>query len=402
MNDRLYSTPGIFFKIVLIVCITAFLAGLIWTVLTAKSFAPIADFKCFYAAGKIIAEGKGHKLFDVQIQKTELLTVIPGHIKYYFNPPVFALPFAVLSYLPLMPAYWIWTGFSLIVLFIGVFLYTSISGLKGHEKWLLGAAALAFEPTYHNLHWGNVSAFVLLLSALFFRDLIAGKDRRAGTWLALLMIKPELFLIPAVIISVKRRWDFLKGYLGLGLVLFLISLAIVGIEGFGDYIMINLRAATSFTDVQTELHLSNMISFRAFFVRFLYGTAVAEIFSFFYMALSLLLLWIVWRGDWKTDSPRFGPQWSLTLLVSLLIAPHVYLQSLILIFPVAVLFLRSSYYSNYFQIRNYLPIIVIFAVALSWLPEINRAIGLTMIQLALISATIFLSWAFLERESKSK
>ncbi|MBI4764890.1 MAG: DUF2029 domain-containing protein [Deltaproteobacteria bacterium] len=346
-------------------------------------------------AGKIIAEGKGHDLFNVEIQKTELLKVIPGHLKYYFNPPVFALPFAGLSCFPLMPAYWIWTVLSLIALFIGVFLITSLSGLKGREKWLFGTAALAFEPTYHNLHWGNVSAFVLLLAALFFRDLLAGKDQRAGVWLALLMIKPELFLIPAMVVAIKRKWLFLKGYLGMGLLLLILSLAIVGLDGFGDYIKMNLEAARSYTEVQTELHLSNMISFRAFFVRFLYGTAIAEIFSFIYTALSLFLLWMVWRGDWKTDLTRFGLQWSLTFLVSLLVAPHVYLQSLILIFPAAAMFLHGSNYVNAFRFHYVFPIGILSAVALSWLPEIKTAMGLTIIQLALFSATLFLAWILL-------
>ncbi len=402
MTENIYRNYKGFINFVIVVCFVVFLTGLGWVVFTAKSFAPIADFKCFYAAGKIISEGKGHKLYDEQIQKTELLKVIPGHIKYYFNPPVFALPFAVLSYLPLMLAYWIWMFFSLIALFVGVFIFTSLSGLKDQEKWLLGFAALALEPTYHNLHWGNVSAFVLLLLALFFRDLIAGKDQRAGSWLAFLMIKPQLFLITAVILSLKCKWKFLKGYLGLGLILLVLSVMIVGIEGFGEYITINLKAAMSYTEVQTELHLSNMISWRGLFVRFLGGNALAEVFSFIYTGLSFILLLIIWRGEWTTDFRRFGSQWALTLLVSLLVAPHVYLQSLILVFPAAVLFLRSSSPSNFSRIRYYLPIVVLSAIALSWLPEINSDIGLTMIQLALIAVTILLTWSLLEQGAKHR
>lgn len=391
-----------FFKFVTALCFIIFLTGLIWTILTAKSFAPVADFKCFYTAGKIIAEGQGNRLYDEQTQAQRLLKVIPGHVKFYFNPPIFALPFVFLSYFPLMTAYWIWTVLSILALFTGIILFTSLPIIENDEKWLLGTAALAFEPTYHNLHWGNLSAFVLLLLALFFRDLLAGNNRRAGIWLALLMIKPELFLVSAVILSIKCKWNFLKGYLGLGLILIILSMVIVGFEGFSEYMKINLSAAKSYTDVQTEIHLSNMISWRGLFIRFLGGNTLAEIFSFIYLGLSFFLLGMVWHGEWKPDSPVFGSQWALTLIISLLVAPHVYLQSLILVFPAAVLFIRNLQQAYSSQYRQYLPLIALSTVALSWLPELNRETGLTMIQLGLIMVTLGLTWNLWAGHRKEK
>lgn len=65
---------------VIVFCLVIFLAGLGWTIITAKGFAPIADFKCFYTAGKMIAEGKGHELYLPQEQEKELLKIIPGRI----------------------------------------------------------------------------------------------------------------------------------------------------------------------------------------------------------------------------------------------------------------------------------------------------------------------------------
>jgi hypothetical protein len=392
----------ILIKVTIAICLIIFFSGLVWIIITAKSFSPIADFKVFYSAGKIVAEGKGHNLFIPQVQKKEQMKVMPGYLTYYFNPPVFIFPFVVLSHLPFMTAYWVWIFLTLIALFWGVILLTASSKLKYPESWLLGAAALAFEPTYRNLHYGNISAFVLLLSALFFRDLLAGKDQRAGIWLALLMVKPELFLLSAFIVSIKRKWKFLKSYLGTGLVLLVLSVAIVGVEGLGDYIKMNWEAARSYTEVQTETQLSNMISFRAFFVRFLNGTTITEILASVYTALGLILLWIIWRGDWTPDSHRFNLQWSLTLLVSLLVAPHIYLQSLILVFPVAVLLLRSSPHLIDFRIHYGLPIFILFSVALSWFPEINKPIGLTVIQLALVAVTLFLTWVLLGNGAKSK
>jgi hypothetical protein len=104
MTDRSCLGNQGFFNSAIFICIFVFLAGLGWTVITAKSFSPIADFKCFYTAGKMIAEGKGYNLYVEQTQEEELLKVTPGRIKYFFNPPVFALPFVWLSRLPPMEA----------------------------------------------------------------------------------------------------------------------------------------------------------------------------------------------------------------------------------------------------------------------------------------------------------
>jgi hypothetical protein len=105
MPNRPLPTNG-FPAFASLVCLIVFLGGLAWLIVDAKRFAPVANFKVLYAAGRIVAEGEGQELYVPAAQERMLQRVIPGHNTYFFNPPVFVLPFVPLSCLPLMAASW--------------------------------------------------------------------------------------------------------------------------------------------------------------------------------------------------------------------------------------------------------------------------------------------------------
>jgi hypothetical protein len=376
-------------------CLAVFVAAAAWVALEAERFAPIADFKVFYSAGRIVADGRGSELYSKELQAATIAEVASGHTKFFFNPPAFALLFVPLASLPLMSAYALWCGFSLGLLLAGLRMLTRLARLDLAASGLFIAAFLAFEPTYHNLRWGNISALLLLVAGLFFRDLLADRERRAGIWLALLMMKPELFLLPLLVLAAKRRWRVVGPCLAGGAVLLLISLAVVGPDGFERYVALNLEAARSYTPAQSELNLRGMPSWRGLFVRLLGGGATAETLALVFVAGSFVVLALAWRGPWRSNELRFGCQWALTLLVSLLAAPHVYLQSLILLAPAAAVVLRGAPEAGSPLPSEKFARIALLAVAMSWLPEVDAVHGLTALQAGLISTTAALGYSLL-------
>jgi hypothetical protein len=385
-----------FFSILTVtLCTTVFIGALAWVAMDARRFASVADFKCFYAAGRIVAEGQGHELYVPSVQEQMLQRVIPGHTKYFYNPPAFVLPFVPLSRLPLMTAYWLWTALSLVALFSGLRILLELSGLSPPQQLLLAAAALAFEPTYQNLRWGNVAAFVLLLVALFFRDLLAGKERRAGVWLALLMVKPELFLISATVLAAKRKWRCIGSYLASGVVLLIVSWGVVGVQGFVRYVAMNLQALHGNTPVYTETRLRELLNWRSLFVRFLGGGPWAEGLALAFTVFSGVILYLVWRGDHPEGSWGYRARWALTVLFSTLMAPHLHIQSLIIAVAAASLLLGGQSPELAARTQKHWPHLALTAVALSWLPELDLLWGLTVIQLALIAAAFTLSLSLL-------
>lgn len=386
-----------FVKFSIAICLGAFVAETLWVVLDAPRFAPWADFKVFYAAGRIVAEGHGHELYSRDRMAATLQKTIPGIIKYFFNPPVFVLPFVALSFLPLMRAYWIWSLLSLAALFAGLAVMVRLSRLRGEHAWLLATAALACEPTFRNLHHGNISAFVLLLAALFFRDLVEGRERRAGVWLALLMVKPELFLLSGVVLAAKKRWDALRTYLACGLALLLISLAIVGIEGFSQYMDLNLTAVRGYNPAESELKIREMPNWRGLSVRILGGGILADGLALGLACLSLVALGLVWRDSWEPSRGRFRLQWALTVLITLQVTPHVHPQSLILVGLAAALALGHAREENLVAGLERFPRLALMAVALSWLPVLDPIWGVTALQAALIAITGLLLYRLLAR-----
>jgi len=386
-----------FVKFSIAICLGAFAAETLWVASGAQRFAPWADFKVFYAAGRIVAEGHSHELYSMDRMAATLQKTTPGIIKYFFNPPVFVLPFVPLSFLPLMRAYGIWSLLSLAALFAGLAVMVRLSRLEGERAWLLAAACLAFEPTYHNLRHGNISAFVLLLAALFFRDLLEGRERRAGVWLALLMVKPELFLLSGIVLAAKKRWDALRNYLACGLVLLLLSLAIVGIEGFGQYVDLNLAAVRGYNPVEAALKIREMPNWRGLSVRILGGGILADGLALGLACLSLVALGLVWRGSWEARRGRFRWQWALTVLITLLVTPHVHPQSLILVGPAAALALGHAREENLVAGLERFPRLALMAVAVSWLPVLDPTWGVAALQAALIAITGLLLHRLLAR-----
>lgn len=154
------------------------------------------------------------------------------------------------------------------------------------------------------------------------------------------MVKPELVLLPAAALVAKQRWWVYGTSPAGGLTAPLVSLAVVGMQGFGQYIALNLEAARSYNPVQSERNLRGMLTW-GLFVRWLGGGVLAEGLALALSGVSLLGLGRCWRGPWQPRGKRFGQQWALTLPVSVLVAPHVYLPTLILAVLGAALILRG-------------------------------------------------------------
>lgn len=284
-----------------------------------------------------------------------------------------------------MTAYWLWILLSLFAFFASIYLLLSCLNFSPKGKFLLAASASAFEPTFHNFYWGNISSFVLLLTVLFFRYLNSKNFNKAGCCLALLMVKPELFLVIAIISILKFKNKLLIPYIFLGAILLLISLIIVRFDGFLDYIKLNIEAAKSYTEAQTEANLRDMINWRGFFVRNIRATFFADFLAIIYIVISIALLFYIW---FKRKPPYLGINWTITLILSLMIAPHVHLQSLILVFPAAVInFWDKNNYDYLLNDSKFYALLLLF-ISISWLPIIYPMIGRTIIQLFLILSVI--------------
>src|SRR5262249_53421631 len=85
------------------------------------------DYIAFHAAGRLLLNGRGPELYArptiVAVQDQLLNGRAPGFYDGFRNPPFFALPFAALATLDLVPGFVIWFLVSLACLFVGLWLF---------------------------------------------------------------------------------------------------------------------------------------------------------------------------------------------------------------------------------------------------------------------------------------
>ena len=212
-----------------------------WEVLTGvpplnDSGQPIAgDFIAFYTAGKLVLLGEARRIYDHDRVASLQHEILQGHAGAFFdafrNPPFFALPFAPLALLDLLPAAAVWFAIGSVFLVLSVWLLIEeIPYLK--QRWRgLAIIVFAFPPVYFGLIDGENSALSLLLYVLIYRALVREREVQAGVWAALGLFKPQLFVVFPFVLLVRRMWRGLLAYAVVACVLAVVSLAVVGPSG---------------------------------------------------------------------------------------------------------------------------------------------------------------------------
>lgn len=213
------------------------------------------DFRAFYTAGRMLSNGAANDFYNLDTQYFYqhgfAKEVSQEALMPFLNPPFAALPFALLSFLPLGKSYLVWLFLNLVLL---VFFLKSILKLIRSLPQFLQALTivliLLFLPLLNGLMLGQFSLLLAFSVSQAYFALKSDKNFSAGLWLSLLLIRPHLVIVPALALLAGRRF---RAFLGLILgssILFLISLLLVGLDGLFGYINL-LTAAFSWGDAHT-------------------------------------------------------------------------------------------------------------------------------------------------------
>jgi alpha-1,2-mannosyltransferase len=278
------------------------------------------DYIAFYSAGKVLLAGDGAHLYDhatiVRIQDEALGGLIPRFYDAFRNPPFFALPFAPLALLPLLPSFAVWAVLSFVFLAIALWLLVDlVPSLRRRWRGLV-VIVFAFGPVYFGIINGQNSTLALLVYVLIYRSLVRGEDRAAGVWAALGLFKPQLFFLFPLIFLVTRRWRALAAYSLTAAGLALLSFAVVGPDGALGWLRILI-------DMEQGNALRNawrMHSLKAFFDQLLPGQSLLSL--ALYGVVSIALVLVLLRA-WSRRPHAAPDLWAFTLLVAVLVDPHL-------------------------------------------------------------------------------
>jgi hypothetical protein len=192
------------------------------------------DFTSFYGAGETVRQGRGDLLYDAgeqwRIQQEFAPRVrIRRAALPYLRPPFEALIFVPFTLRPYSQAYVLWNSISLCVAMAVPFLLRrQIPVLRQLSPWVLWLLPLAFSPVFLALLQGQDSILVLFFYTLAYLALRDASDFRAGCWLGLGLIKPHLVIPFVVILLLQGRKKVALGFLSVAVVLFFISVAVIG------------------------------------------------------------------------------------------------------------------------------------------------------------------------------
>jgi hypothetical protein len=259
----------------------------------------------------------------------------------FFNPAFFALPFAPLSYLDLLPAFQVWTLLLVVLLVVDAAMVLALAR-ELPARWRLACVTgfITMVPVSYGLQHGQFSLLLLTSWGAAFLLLRAGRDAWAGVALAPLLIKPELVIPVALYLCWKRRLAVFHTLVPLTVAALLLSVAITGLPAALGYV--------SFLIHSTEWEGHGVTTSVMFGWNGIVATFVDEPASLAaracVVALSLVTaaaLYTSLRGRIDDDRRSFAVHWTLLTIATVLLDPHLYLQDTILLALPAVALLAA-------------------------------------------------------------
>lgn len=361
------------------VLITIFLAGmlllhgfLVWQVkhLLREGY---SDFAIFYCAGKMLNLGLASQLYDDQAQYRIQRSFAPrvnirkGPLPYN-HPPFEALLFAPLARLPYFSAFLVWDLFNLALLAALPWILRPHIALLQRASPLASVlwfvpAALAFFPLLMTFIQGQDTVLLLLLLALAYIALKRNADFCAGCWLGLGLFRFHLVLPLALILLLRRRLKTTLSFALTGVVLGVISLAVVGWRETLAYPGYIWRMESALGRRAIVPH--DMPNLRGLLATALSSRLSPALVNSLIAVLSLALIYFV-SLKWKSAGGGGGLDlgYALCLVSSILLGYHSYVHDLSLLFLASLLVVNYGLLTGssgaWKGVRLYAPVFLLF------------------------------------------
>ena len=344
------------------------------------------DVVAYYAAGRLVAEGRGDALYDpdvvADVEEAVLGRAAGWHGGIaYMNPPFVAGLFQPLTRLPYGQAQALWFALNALAVVASLaLLLPELRRLPRRWAVVFVLAALASFPVFWSLLYGQIASLVLLSWVLFYRWLKDGREAPAGLALAAALIKPHLAFVPVLYLVATGRWRAAAGFAAGAAALAGLSVALVGPEAtFVSYPRFLLESMRWRNEYGVDRpHMFGWINFFALVLpdasrwAMLLLTGAAS-------TITLLLAIYVWRRYPRLDD---GSRPALALAAAtILISPHLHTQDLqILLLPAALL---VAYRRDVFAVA--VPALLFFLIPLVMI-SVNLATP------ALAAALVIVAW----------
>ena len=309
----------------------------------------VSDFVSTLTGALIVHEGNGPLLYDQASQRAAQERVLAPYFTLnddgllpFNHLPSEAVLVAPLMDLPYALSFALWTVLALLAMGLSVWLLQRARPLPTPALWAMILAVAAFHPLHRALWLGQNSPLVLLGMCGAYAYLERGRHGRAGVWLALAALKPQILPVVVLLLILQRRWRALVTF---ATVLAGASVAVMPLVGVGwPFEYARLLLQVSGWD-NARITPAIMPNWRGFAINLFGGSAPALVAPVFVglSALSIgLVVWAWWRVRDRraqtTPSSQAAERrdllWSLAGIVAVLDATHLNPHDLtLLLFP---------------------------------------------------------------------
>ena len=363
------------------------------------------DFSLTYVGARIVHQGLGSRLYDLDLQKQvrDSLFQHPNPL-FFEHPPFEALLLSPLAALSFRTAYMLWgflnaTAWLLLIFFMRPHFPAPLEDLGYIALWLL------FAPLGVALFQGQSSLLLLVLYATAFVLLRHNSDFAAGAWLGLGLFKFQFVLAFVVIFLLRKQWRFLGGFCLTALVLGILSLLTTGWHGLVTYVRFLLAIGTT----PQNLSYGSAVDMPTIhgFVYAMAGRRIGHLgLTICVLALSVAVLFYIAR-QWNTSHGSSSGKLMFAAAVSgsLLSSSHMFTHDFSPLVLAMFIALASLPPRNHRVLR----VVMIFTLVVFWLPPVYFVLvafhGMYLMcpALLLFALSAVLSWKYsskdLSRES---
>ncbi|HSQ16483.1 MAG TPA: glycosyltransferase family 87 protein [Anaerolineales bacterium] len=332
---RLHEYPYLFLGTMLVIFILNIILHQGWIGGTGNVLG--TDFITLYAAG-LINRTNPEQLYDFNAQRAMQETLIaptplPG-LNPFISPPYVAFAYSFLTYLPLPWSLALWSGLTLIFVFLAMLCITQyFPRIDGLNRRQLIVVSLSFMPFFVGFQAGQNHAITLVLVTGILAAAFREKWFLAGTLAGGLIYKPQLAIGLLIVWLVWRNTKALMGFVTIALVWICPYVIIHGfdpmrtyfeiskellllpfIEGFPGYLLTTLHGLVSSVMLASTAETINLLS-QAVFV-----------------LVGGFLGWCAYQQRKQANSPQI-PIVVLAVITPLAFSPYVQFHDLLLLVP---------------------------------------------------------------------
>ena len=305
------------------------------------------DYMGYYSAGQIMNKVEPSLVYDFNLLKDYQADILrscgsyePGaEVISMVYLPVFMAPFQLFALLDfsISTMLWIILNFTLLSLYLVFF------AKKVFEKKLsLQVVILIFVsiPVFRNFIHGQVNLLLLISMGEFVRAIVSEKQFRAGLWLGLILIKPQMLILLLPFLLIQRKYKALVGFVVSSCIIVSASFLFGGIDGMVNFKNIIFESAKGGATSNYEL----MMNWRAvsYYVTQLAGDGTGNAVLIGGSVLTAAIPLVVFRKRLAVDSPMFMVALLGVMAATTLVTYHAHTHSAMILIPLLLYLLLNG------------------------------------------------------------